>query len=835
MFLFKSKKSNFLNNSLIFIQIFLFCFYFSYPYINILFIYFLLIEFTVINSIEKNSSYKNNASYYINYLFPKFLVLLFIYLQYSVYQDIFLISIFQILLFCFDKEMLIDNIKRFKESFPDKLAAFWFKFYLFKHTGDTSKFVLIKNSLIIIFIFLLANQTSPFLQSLLIGNLETLKSLFVSVGSGFISATAIVFTLIIFVLQINVERLPYGLFKQLSSDKKILLPFIFALSFSILITSLSLFIEKDFESSYFLFFLILTISIIYLFLYSFKRALLLINPIQQLNMMVDSSSEDLNYAIKLFNRTISASQKIALLEEQNLWPNHDIAKWHFFDKNKNWRLKSEKAIDYSVSFVISNAQKNDYEITSAALNAIVLINSAYIKAKGNTFFQNSIITNPKYHDNFLMYTLEHLRKLLIMAINKPDEQYIEQILNTYVKLTEIYTQIDYPGYENHSKEHAALVVGYFISGVELIFPKQMIDVLMESSIYSGNITKILLKEGDTFHAKNTISLLEKLSTFGAISTKTGPVTQIAMEQLSDILFNSLINRELNDNYFFKDINKAIFNTTKVFLLAPDNQLRNMQTYLDPIYSSFDQNSFLFKLNLLVNQLLIENISEGSVIINNLEQWSEEISQDIKDILLLAVESNSFFTSFIVEWINTISECLLVAVNSPHSSATDKRKLEDNAMKIFAKLTFIPYKKESISFVETFQITNKYFEIIRKGSIRNCNKFMLYVQDNYIYWAFGTSHLITGWDTFKMSILGLCILAIELNELSPTLLKSIIKKHLIRYSSNFNQKSRENLCNQLQNIDLYDRYTSPEICQYINNNNREKIEELLGCIIDIIND
>lgn len=830
----KIKSLNFVNNLSILIQVFLFLFYFSYPYINILFIYFLLIELAVINSKETNYSCNNHDNYYINYLLPKFIVLLFMYLQYSLYQDIFLIVILQILLFYFDKEIFFNKMEEFKSYLVEGKIHLWKKFYLFKQKASTRKVTLIKSSLIVVSVVLIISYISPSLQLLLNNKIKTLESIFVSVGSGFISATAIVFTLIIFVLQINVERLPYGLFRQISRDKRILLPFIFSLCFSIIISSLSLFIKEDFESLYFFCFLFLIISIIFLFLYSFNRALLLINPIHQLNTLIHNSNRNFSYAIKIFNRTLTTSQKKIFEEEQNIWPNHDIVKWHFFDKNTNWRLESEKAIDYSVSLIISNSRKNDYDIISSALDTIVLINYDYIKIKSNTFFQNSIIPNPKAHDNFLMYTLEHIRKLLVMALNKSDEQYLELILNTYVKLTEVYVEIDYPGDNNQNKDHAALVVGYFISGVESILPKKLTDVLMESTKYSASITRTLLKKGDVFHANNTIGLLEKLAMFGALSKDVGPVTQVAMEEISTILFNSLISK-MDDRYFFKDLNKVIFNITKVYLISPTKQLENIQTYLDPVYSSFNQNSFLFKLNILVNQLLNENIPNGNLIINNLCKWSDEISQDIKEILLLAVNNNSHFTSFIIEFINSISTYLMIAVNSPHSNDIEKKNLEDNAIKLFAKLTFIPFKKEVISFVESYQVTNRYFEVIKEAYTRKCSEFTKYVHENYIYWAFGTCNLHTGWNIFKKSILALCILSIEIDELSSDLLKSKIKRYLTRYPSNFTQDLKEKLSVELQSIDLYDRYSSPEIYQYINNDNRVQIENLLLEIIDIINE
>ena len=50
------------------------------------------------------------------------------------------------------------------------------------------------------------------------GRLDSIRALFLTLGGALIGATAIAFSLIMFAMQVNVERMPHGLFRKFSSD-----------------------------------------------------------------------------------------------------------------------------------------------------------------------------------------------------------------------------------------------------------------------------------------------------------------------------------------------------------------------------------------------------------------------------------------------------------------------------------------------------------------------------------------------------------------------------------------------------------------------------------------
>ncbi|MFN9791115.1 MAG: hypothetical protein ACK53X_08520, partial [Holosporales bacterium] len=71
-------------------------------------------------------------------------------------------------------------------------------------------------------------------------NIDTLNDVIIAIGAALISGTIVIFSFLIFVMEINIERMPYGLFHKFSSDKKLPSFFLLAFIFAILITCTAL-------------------------------------------------------------------------------------------------------------------------------------------------------------------------------------------------------------------------------------------------------------------------------------------------------------------------------------------------------------------------------------------------------------------------------------------------------------------------------------------------------------------------------------------------------------------------------------------------------------------
>ena len=88
-----------------------------------------------------------------------------------------------------------------------------------------------------------------------------------------------------------------------------------------------------------------------------------------------------------------------------------------------------------MSFARRYAEQGDYEVSGAALNAVIGINAAYVKSKGKTFYANNpFFDNPLSSDSVVNDTLEHLRQNVQSGLARQDEQQIEQTLQTIAAL-----------------------------------------------------------------------------------------------------------------------------------------------------------------------------------------------------------------------------------------------------------------------------------------------------------------------------------------------------------------------------------------------------------------
>lgn len=121
------------------------------------------------------------------------------------------------------------KIKDFVTSYFKKFVAIlWNKFYFTKYyiavfymRRQGLVLLILTLSLVCVNIYFL-DIIQLFLQPYIQGKdslLLTLQTFLITIGGALVGASAIVFTLVLFAMQINVERLPYGLFRKLSEDK----------------------------------------------------------------------------------------------------------------------------------------------------------------------------------------------------------------------------------------------------------------------------------------------------------------------------------------------------------------------------------------------------------------------------------------------------------------------------------------------------------------------------------------------------------------------------------------------------------------------------------------
>jgi hypothetical protein len=342
---------------------------------------------------------------------------------------------------------------------------------------------------------------------------------------------AIVSSLVLFSMQVNVERMPRGLFRRLSADRLLLSAFSAAFLLAVFVAALSLIPDKRLIGAATLGASWATVLILILFLYGYRRPLDLINPLRQLGLVVEGTSVS-------FGAWVQRAKRAAPLtdpkpppgpRDDSFVPKLDLARLAYFQANSHWTNGAKQAVSYAVSLARRYAEQGDHEVSGAAVKAIIAINDAYVGAKGRTFFAYQIMfENRLTSDDFINNTLEHLRQTARIAISRGDEQQIEQILWAFAALVRIYAVIDYS--PNALKTHAHLAAGYPTGEVERIVPHNMPDVLMEGARQMGQCADVLLAAEGPKGVQTLVQKLGIIACCGVAKEDYWPVTSTCVKR-----------------------------------------------------------------------------------------------------------------------------------------------------------------------------------------------------------------------------------------------------------------------------------------------------------------
>ena len=607
----------------------------------------------------------------------------------------------------------------------------------------------------------------PVVQNVLAGyyltdrEIDGLRGLILNVGSALIGAAAIVSSLVLFAMQVNIERMPYGLFRRLSTDGKLLGAFASAFLLAVGVATLSTVVDQAqlahvvFAASWAVVFILIS------FMYAYRRALVLISPLQQLGILIHDTVKELrtwarraHRAMPLLEREESARATSSPFDST-----HDLARVAFFQINNQWTDGAKRAIRHAMSFARRYAEQGDYEVSGAALNTVVGINAAYISTKGKTFYaDNFLIENPFASDGFINDTLERMRQNLQSGISRRDEQQIEQTLKILAALVSVYLRIDYSS-RSVSKSHAQLAAGYLASGVLAVVPHGMADVLLEGQRLMGRSAQYILAHGDL---NDITALTEKIGLIactGCANEDYRPVTMEGMTQLANITFDLLRSGSRDIHFVVGEVRREVALLAKLFLKVADTPLsRSHSTFLGPYYSSTSSQSLRSRMTVLVNalsQVQADN-ADAQAVIRNIERWADGLYQTEKELLLEAVKAKSHFAFDMIQWITGVTEILMAVSNSPACDRHSQEELLKHARWIIAIFTWIPDDKDTVTFVENFQMTETLFEAAVNARNFGCDEIARDIGEILLSWTFKGGRYQTGWGILER---GLCCLAV----------------------------------------------------------------------------
>lgn len=585
-------------------------------------------------------------------------------------------------------------------------------------------------------------------------------SFLLGIGGALIGAAAIAFSLILFALQVNVERMPHGLFRRLSSDARLLGAFAVAFSLAATVAATSLFPSATYVSFALAFALTATVCELALFIYAYRRALSLINPTQQLTFIIADVRRTFR-RVDLWARRLrpilAKDVPIGSVEDRK-----DAARLAFLTMNPDWDAPAKQAIAYALSYAQRFAEQGDYEVVRSAYSTVSVVNSLYVQTKGATFFSNSfIIENPLARDDFLMLTLEELRQSVRIALSRGDERQLDAVLKAMGALVSVYAKIDYGEYAL-SKSHALMVAGYLESAVTSIIPHKMPDSLMGGVRQLGLAGRTLLHHGTPQDAVSAIDKLGLMALTGSVSNDYGVITLEAMEQLTQLTVELLAGENHDIGFAIGRLRSATASAAEMMLETADTSLMsNHSIYLGPYYSSTSSSSLRGKLTALTNAVLNapEDSKDARRIVRNFVEWSDGLYQPHREILKKAIAKRSKFSFDILTWIFGVFELLLALANAPATSDDNASKLRNNALWLLSCVYQIPLEKDSVSFIESSRVTEGLFGCLDNALGRDSGDLVGKVREMLLWWTLRAGSIETGWGILSSGLEGLAASAL----------------------------------------------------------------------------
>ncbi len=596
--------------------------------------------------------------------------------------------------------------------------------------------------------------------------LETLRALLLTLGGSLIGASAIAFSLIMFAMQVNIERLPHGLFHKFSSDRRLLTAFGSTFVFAIVILTGSLFPDESWLGIILVGSVWSTFLIFLLFLFAYRRALVLVNPLQQLHFLYQDAKRQLRIWGRRADRAATILQNSPNVDQTPMTSaglsTHDSARIVFFQLNPYWTTKPLKAMAHVISFSRQYAEKGDYEVSREALRTLVGINAAYILTKKETFFtQHLMLDNPMTTDGFINTTLEHLRQHTRIAVSRRDEPQIEQTFKTIEELIQLYLGIDYQT-EGAPKYHAIIAGGYLTEAVQSVATHGMPDVLMEGIRLIGGAARGFLSHGDPTSITSLTEKIAMIASLGIVKEDHRPVTITGMEQLADLTFDLIHTKSADIGYAVRQIRGSVSTISSLVLTLGDTALSGVHSgCVAPYYSATSGQSLSSRLTGLVNAVVEMSAEDRNAItiIKNIEKWADGLYKTEKELLLAAIEKKSNLTTDIVHWIMHVTKILVAVSNAPACAEHTRGEITRHALWLISVLSWIPGDSDSVAFVQNYHLEETLFEAAADAHGRGSDLVSGKARDLLLEWTFKAGRHQTGWSILERGLLGLIALAL----------------------------------------------------------------------------
>lgn len=190
-------------------------------------------------------------------------------------------------------------------------------------------------------------------------------------------------------------------------------------------------------------------------------------------------------------------------------------------------------------------------------------------------------------------------------------------------------------------------------------------------------------------------------------------------------------------------------------------------------------SFRARLTALVNALsnAQPDNADAQTVIRNIERWADGLYKTEKDLMLAAIKAKSHFTFDMIHWITGVTDILFAVSNAPACDGHSQQELRKHAHSLIATLTWIPDDKDTVTFVENFQMTEALFEAATGARNRDCEKIAKEIGEFLLSWTFKGGRYQTGWGILERGLCGLSVFALMGGNEQVQALKDSVVAHM----------------------------------------------------------
>jgi hypothetical protein len=439
----------------------------------------------------------------------------------------------------------------------------------------------------------------------------------------------------------------------------------------------------------------------------------------------------------------------------------DAARMTFQMVNPHWTFEITRGIRQLVSYARLDGGPGNAEISANALAALVEVNQRYVGAKGRTFIANNpFVPDINATDGVVNETLEQLRQLSRRAVMDGNEPLMDHTHACLASLAEVYADIDY-GTLIQNKTHTTLAAAYLADSVKALLRHDYPDVLMEAVHQLGRIGARLIRDHALTELTSITDTLAQVGVAGAAKVNYQPVTQKVMVQLANFSLALLQQQKGDIDFAIEKVTHAVVGITRVFLQVSDpNPMSSVHsTYLAPYYSAISQQSLpsMFeKLCAALAQAPAES-EQARNILDNLDEWSEELYRHQRELLQMAVTARSSLTFDIIRWMETVAKGLLHAASSPACSDYTCGQLVRNAAWLATGITWVPNDAEAVHFAQNYGVTEALTRLAYDfAGSPHAQDELTGAAENLINWGLKASQHRTGRETLPACLAGIAL-------------------------------------------------------------------------------